>query len=286
MVNDIKKAEVLIESLGYIKRFHNKVVVIKYGGHAMISPELREQVISDIVWLKYVGMKPVIVHGGGPEINRLLAIKGIDTHFIDDLRVTTPEIMENIEMVLTGSVSPALATLFNANDVPTVSVSGKDNKIIEATIRSESLGLVGQVTQVNTAYLNHVIEGGFLPVISPIAYGPDGQSLTINSDEAACHIARALGAEKMILLTDVSGVYQDFLDPHTLISRLTPSSIKDAITAGFISGGMIPKLECCLSALEGGVEACHIINGTQKHSLILELFTKHGIGTMITEELQ
>lgn len=286
MVNDIKKAEVLIESLGYIKRFHNKVVVIKYGGHAMINPDLREQVISDIVWLKYVGMKPVIVHGGGPEINRLLEIKGINTHFIDGLRVTTPEIMENIEMVLTGSVSPALATLFNANDVPTVSVSGKDNKIIEATIRSESLGLVGQVTQVNTAYLKHVIEGGFLPVISPIAYGPDGQSLNINSDEAACHIARALGAEKMILLTDVAGVYQDFLDPHTLISRLTPSSIKDAITAGFISGGMIPKLECCLSALEGGVEACHIINGTQKHSLILELFTKHGIGTMITEELQ
>lgn len=286
MVNDIKKAEVLIESLGYIKRFHNKVVVIKYGGHAMINPELREQVISDIVWLKYVGMKPVVVHGGGPEINRLLEIKGINTHFIDGLRVTTPEIMENIEMVLTGSISPALATLFNTNDVPTVSVSGKDNKIMEATIRSESLGLVGQVTQVNTAYLKHVIEGGFLPVISPIAYGPDGQSLNINSDEAACQIARALGAEKMILLTDVAGVYQDFHDPHTLISRLTPSSIKDAITAGFISGGMIPKLECCLSALEGGVEACHIINGTQKHSLILELFTKHGIGTMITEELQ
>lgn len=282
MKNDNEKAEILIESLEYIKNFHNKVVVIKYGGHAMISPEIREQVISDIVWLKYVGMKPVIVHGGGPEINQLLKVKGIETRFIDGLRVTTPEIMQNIEMVLTGSVSPSLTTLFNANGIPTVSVSGKDNKILEAELKSDELGLVGEITKVNTSYLNHVIEGGFLPVISPIAYGPDGLSLNINSDEAASQIAKALEAEKLILLTDVAGVYRDFNDPSTLISRLDIQGVRSAIEEGIISGGMIPKLECCLAALEGGVQRCHIINGTIKHSLILELFTKQGIGTMIT----
>lgn len=282
MKNDNEKAEILIESLEYIKNFHNKVVVIKYGGHAMISPEIREQVISDIVWLKYVGMKPVIVHGGGPEINQLLKVKGIETRFIDGLRVTTPEIMQNIEMVLTGSVSPSLTTLFNANGIPTVSVSGKDNKILEAELKSDELGLVGEITKVNTSYLNHVIEGGFLPVISPIAYGPDGLSLNINSDEAASQIAKALEAEKLILLTDVAGVYRDFNDPSTLISRVDIQGMRSAIEVGIISGGMIPKLECCLAALEGGVQRCHIINGTIKHSLILELFTKQGIGTMIT----
>lgn len=282
MKNDNEKAEILIESLEYIKNFHNKVVVIKYGGHAMISPEIREQVISDIVWLKYVGMKPVIVHGGGPEINQLLKVKGIETRFIDGLRVTTPEIMQNIEMVLTGSVSPSLTTLFNANGIPTVSVSGKDNKILEAELKSDELGLVGEITKVNTSYLNHVIEGGFLPVISPIAYGPDGLSLNINSDEAASQIAKALEAEKLILLTDVAGVYREFNDPSTLISRLDIQGVRSAIEEGIISGGMIPKLECCLVALEGGVQRCHIINGTIKHSLILELFTKQGIGTMIT----
>lgn len=248
----------------------------------MISPEIREQVISDIVWLTYVGMKPVIVHGGGPEINQLLKVKGIETRFIDGLRVTTPEIMQNIEMVLTGSVSPSLTTLFNANGIPTVSVSGKDNKILEAKLRSDELGLVGEITTVNIAYLNHVIDGNFLPVISPIAYGPDGQSLNINSDEAASQIAKALEAEKLILLTDVAGVYRDFNDPSTLISRLDIQGVRSAIEEEIISGGMIPKLECCLAALEGGVQRCHIINGTIKHSMILELFTKQGIGTMIT----
>lgn len=282
MRNDNEKAEILIESLEYIKSFHNKVVVIKYGGHAMISPEIREQVISDIVWLTYVGMKPVIVHGGGPEINQLLKVKNIETRFIDGLRVTTPEIMQNIEMVLTGSVSPSLTTLFNANDIPAVSVNGKDNKTLEAKLRSDDLGLVGEITKVNTTYLNHVIDGGFLPVISPIAYGPSGQSLNINSDEAASQIAKALKAEKLILLTDVAGVYQDFNDPSSLISRLDIQGVRSAIAEGMISGGMIPKLECCLAALEGGVQRCHIINGTIKHSMILELFTKQGIGTMIT----
>ena len=282
MKNDNEKAEILIESLEYIKNFHNKVVVIKYGGHAMISPEIREQVISDIVWLKYVGMKPVIVHGGGPEINQLLKVKGIETRFIDGLRVTTPEIMQNIEMVLTGSVSPSLTTLFNANGIPTVSVSGKDNKILEAEFKSDELWLVGEITKFNTIYLNHVIDGGFLPVISPIAYGPDGLSLNINSDEAASQIAKALEAEKLILLTDVAGVYRDFNDPSTLISRLDIQGVRSAIEEEIITGGMIPKLECCLAALEGGVQRCHIINVTIKHSMILELFTKQGIGTMIT----
>lgn len=278
------KAQILIDSLGYIKKFHNKTVVIKYGGNAMLNDELKASVIEDIVLLKYIGMNPVIVHGGGPEISELMKAKGIQPEFVDGLRVTTPETMKIAEMVLTGSISPDLSSRFNANGVSSVSVSGKDNKTIEAKQKDVRLGLVGEVTQVNTAYLNQLIQGGYLPVVSPIAYGENGMSLNINSDEVAKHLATALGAEKLILMTDVDGVLEDKDEPFSLIPRMNVAGVQAAVEAGIISGGMIPKLDCCIGAVEKGVRRCHIINGTIPHSLIIELFTKTGIGTMITND--
>jgi acetylglutamate kinase len=278
----IEKAGILIDSLSYIKDFHQKIVVIKYGGHAMVSKEMRQKVISDIVWLKYVGMKPVIVHGGGPEINKMLAVQGIESEFHNGLRVTTGEMMQTVEMVLTGLVSPNITTLLNEQDIATVSLSGKDNKVIEAVQKDPSLGQVGQVTKINTGYLHQVLAADLVPVIAPIAYGPNGESLNLNSDEAAAYIAAALQAEKMIYLTDINGIYQDPKDASTLYSQMSKAEILQAIDDGIITGGMIPKVMNCIRAIEEGVKTCQIIDGTIDHALILELFTKDGIGTMIT----
>lgn len=279
---DIAKADILIDSMSYIKQFHQKIVVIKYGGHAMISEDKRKQVISDIAWLSYVGMKPIIVHGGGPEINRMLEMQGVEPHFINGLRVTSSDVMRTVEMVLTGLISPNLTTMLNEEGVASVSVSGKDNKIMKAMQKDESLGLVGQVTEVNTDYLHQMLDDNMLPVISPIAYGPKGESLNINSDEAAAAIASALKAEKMIYLTDVNGIYENPDDPSTLFSEISAAQIKTAIQNDIITGGMIPKVENCLGAIQSGVKSCQIIDGTIPHAIILELFTKNGIGTMIT----
>ena len=279
---DIEKANILIDSLAYIKDFHQKIVVIKYGGHAMISEQMRQRVISDIAWLSYVGMKPIIVHGGGPEINRMLELQRVEPQFINGLRVTSSDVMRTVEMVLTGSISPNLTTMLNEEGVSSVSVSGKDNKIMEAVKKDESLGLVGQVTNVNTGYLRQMLDDNLLPVISPIAYGPKGESLNINSDEAAAAIASALAAEKMIYLTDINGIYEDPADPTTLYSVMSADQIQAAIENEMITGGMIPKVENCLDAIQSGVRSCQIIDGTIPHAIILELFTKNGIGTMIT----
>lgn len=279
---DIEKANILIDSLAYIKDFHQKIVVIKYGGHAMISEQMRQRVISDIAWLSYVGMKPIIVHGGGPEINRMLELQGVEPQFINGLRVTSSDVMRTVEMVLTGLISPNLTTMLNEEGVSSVSVSGKDNKIMEAVKKDESLGLVGQVTNVNTDYLRQMLDDNLLPVISPIAHGPKGESLNINSDEAAAAIASALNAEKMIYLTDINGIYEDPADPTTLCSVMSADQIQKAIENEMITGGMIPKVENCLDAIQSGVRSCQIIDGTIPHAIILELFTKNGIGTMIT----
>ncbi|MGP6139700.1 MULTISPECIES: acetylglutamate kinase [unclassified Jeotgalibaca] len=279
-----ERAEILLDSLSYIKKFHNKIVVIKYGGNAMLNDELKASVIKDLVLLKYIGMNPVIVHGGGPEITHYMELKGIETTFIDGLRVTTPETMKIAEMVLTGSISPEITALFNQNGVPSISMSGKDGKSIIAEQRCPELGLVGKVTQVNTQYITNLINEGYVPVISPIAYGEDGSSLNVNSDEVAKHLATALAADKLILLTDVDGVLAEPGDSQSLMSRLTPKQIREGIDTRTITGGMIPKMECCLGAISGGVKRCHIINGTIPHAILLELFTKEGIGTMITNE--
>lgn len=279
---DIEKANILIDSLAYIKDFYQKIIVIKYCGHAMVSEEIRQRVISDIAWLSYVGMKPIIVHGGGPEINRMLELQAVEPQFMNGLRVTSHDVMRTVEMVLTGLISPNLTTMLNEEGIAAISISGKDNKVMEAVKKDEALGLVGEVTKVNTAYLHQMLADNILPVISPIAYGPQGESLNINSDEAAAAIASALKAEKMIYLTDINGIYEDPADPTSLYSEMSAKEIQIAIENEVITGGMIPKVKNCLSAIQSGVHSCQIIDGTIPHAIILELFTKNGLGTMIT----
>ncbi|PMC80491.1 acetylglutamate kinase [Aerococcus viridans] len=279
---DIEKANILIDSLAYIKDFYQKIIVIKYGGHAMVSEEIRQRVISDIAWLSYAGMKPIIVHGGGPEINRMLELQAVEPQFMNGLRVTSHDVMRTVEMVLTGLISPNLTTMLNEEGIAAISISGKDNKVMEAVKKDEALGLVGEVTKVNTAYLHQMLADNILPVISPIAYGPQGESLNINSDEAAAAIASALKAEKMIYLTDINGIYEDPADPTSLYSEMSAKEIQIAIENEVITGGMIPKVKNCLSAIQSGVHSCQIIDGTIPHAIILELFTKNGLGTMIT----
>lgn len=280
-----QKAEILIESLQYIKKFHRKIVVIKYGGHAMVDEEAKKTIIQDIALLKYVGMLPVIVHGGGPAINELLLLKGIQSEFYQGLRITDQASMEVVEMALTGQIAPQITADLNAFDVKAVSISGKDAQMMQADYLDEKLGLVGNITHIQPDYLLNLLADDYVPVVSPIAFGPNGQSLNINSDEAAWQIAKALNASKLILVTDVDGVMADPHEPSTLIPQVDVARIDELIEAGIIRGGMIPKLLACTQAVQGGVERCHIINGTIQHALIFELFTEQGIGTMVKQSL-
>jgi acetylglutamate kinase len=275
------KALVLLESLPYIKNFHNEIVVIKYGGHAMSSDRLKQSIIQDIVLLKYVGMNPIIVHGGGPEINQMLALYGKEPRFVDGLRVTDDLTMEVTEMVLTGKIAQSISALFNANDVPAVAMSGKDGKTILAKQRDPVLGRVGEIVRVDTNLIMTTIRNGYVPIISPIGIDEKGESYNINADEVAGRIAASLPAYKLISITDIDGLMRNPSDPTTLIHRLDRAMAKTYIEQGIISGGMIPKIACILDALDNGVHRCHIINGTVPHSILLELFTDRGVGTMI-----
>lgn len=276
------KAHVLLESLSYIKKFHNQTVVIKYGGNAMINEELKNCVIRDISLLKYVGLNPVIVHGGGPEITKMMNHFGKKAQFVNGLRVTDEETMKMTELVLLGSIAPQIVSLFNMNDVKALGLSGKDGKIIEASQRDKNLGFVGKIEKINTDLITSVIEKGYVPIISPIGIGKNGESYNINSDEVAGAIATSLKAKKLILITDVEGVMEDYKNPSTLISHIKKAEAQKYIQSGVITGGMIPKINCCTSAVAGGVERCHIIDGREYHSILLEIFTNDGIGTMIT----
>ncbi|MBP2027327.1 acetylglutamate kinase [Acetoanaerobium pronyense] len=276
------KAHVLLESLSYIKKFHNQTVVIKYGGNAMINEELKNCVIRDISLLKYVGLNPVTVHGGGPEITKMMNHFGKKAQFVNGLRVTDEETMKMTELVLLGSIAPQIVSLFNMNDVKALGLSGKDGKIIEASQRDKNLGFVGKIEKINTDLITSVIEKGYVPIISPIGIGKNGESYNINSDEVAGAIATSLKAKKLILITDVEGVMEDYKNPSTLISHINKAEAQKYIQNGVITGGMIPKINCCTSAVAGGVERCHIIDGREYHSILLEIFTNDGIGTMIT----
>lgn len=276
------KAHVLLESLSYIKKFHNQTVVIKYGGNAMINEELKNCVIRDISLLKYVGLNPVIVHGGGPEITKMMNHFGKKAQFVNGLRVTDEETMKMTELVLLGSIAPQIVSLFNMNDVKALGLSGKDGKIIEASQRDKNLGFVGKIEKINKDLITSVIEKGYVPIISPIGIGKNGESYNINSDEVAGAIATSLKAKKLILITDVEGVMEDYKNPSTLISHINKAEAQKYIQNGVITGGMIPKINCCTSAVAGGVERCHIIDGREYHSILLEIFTNDGIGTMIT----
>ena len=287
----MKDIDVLIEALPYIKKFHGKKILIKYGGHAMVDEEAKSSIARDIVLLKYVGMKPLIVHGGGPEISRSMDKLGKESKFIKGLRVTDEETMEIIEMVLVGKVSTDIVSELIRHDGQAISLSGKDSSLIFAhktdakKIDEElvDLGLVGEVDCVNTELLEMFLDNEYIPVISPVGIAKDGTSLNLNADTAAGEVASAIDSEKLIILTDVPGVLRDYSDPDSLIPKISISEVPGLIDEGIISGGMIPKIETCVKAIENGVESCHIIDGRKKHSLLLEVFTTEGIGTMITK---
>ena len=289
----MKDIDVLIEALPYIKKFHDKKILIKYGGHAMIDKDSMSSTARDTVLLKYVGMRPLIVHGGGPEISRSMDKLGKEPEFIQGLRVTDDETMEIIEMVLVGKISTEIVSQLFNHDGNAISVSGKDSSLIfahkkgarkiEGIEEEVDLGLVGEVDCVNTDLLDMFVENNYIPVISPIGIADDGTSLNLNADTVAGEISGAVDAEKLIILTDVPGVLRDPSDPDSLISKIKVSEVPGLIEEGIITGGMIPKIETCVKAIKEGVKSCHIIDGRKKHALLLEVFTTDGIGTMIVE---
>ncbi len=284
MQSCINKAKILMEALPYIKRFYNKTVVIKYGGSALINPKIKETIIQDIALMKLVGMHPVIVHGGGPDINGLLQTIGIETKFVDGLRVTDEKTMEVVEMVLAGKVNKGIVTDIETQGVKAVGISGKDGGVLKARKIDKNgvdYGCVGEVSSVDPQLIHSLISNEFIPVIAPIAKDDAGNTYNVNADYAAVAIAGALQAEKLVFLTDVEGVMRDVKDPDSIMSFIHSSKISSLIEDGTISGGMIPKVECCMAGINQGVNNVHILDGRVEHCLILEIFTPEGIGTMI-----
>ncbi|WP_310605266.1 acetylglutamate kinase [Anaerosporobacter sp.] len=279
------KAQTLIEALPYIQKFNNKKVVVKYGGSAMLDEDLQANVIKDVALLKLIGMKPIIVHGGGKEINRWLEKIGKEAKFIDGLRVTDEETMEVAEMVL-NKVNKNLVQMVEQIGVKAVGMCGKDGatmKVEKKMPNGNDIGFVGDIKQVNTGLIDTLIENDFIPVIAPIGIDDNFQTYNINADDAACAVAQAIGAEKLVFLTDIEGVYKDPADKDSLISVLTLDSADDLINDGFIGGGMLPKLKNCIEAVRNGVSRVHILDGRMEHCLLLEFFTNRGIGTAIID---
>ena len=282
----LKKAEVLIEALPYIQTFNRKIIVIKYGGSAMSNEELQKNVIEDVVLLKLVGFKPIIVHGGGKEISSWVKKVGKESQFINGLRVTDAETMEIAEMVL-NKVNKRLVNMVNELGVKAVGISGKDGALLNVDKKlsnGQDIGFVGDVKKVNPQILLDLLEKDFLPIVAPIGFGDDFESYNINADDAACAIAKAVGADKLVFLTDVEGLYRDFEDKSSFIQRITASGAEALLSEGIIGGGMLPKLNNCISAVQNGVNKVHILDGRIAHCLLLEIFTKEGIGTMILKD--
>ncbi|NLP44067.1 MAG: acetylglutamate kinase [Peptococcaceae bacterium] len=292
-ISDLERANILIEALPYIQKFAGSIVVIKYGGHAMIDKELKEKVMLDILLLHTVGIRPVIVHGGGPEINSMLKRVGKESTFVQGLRVTDQETMEIAAMVLVGKLNTEIVSLLNSFGGKAVGLSGQDGHLLladkkslklkngDGSLEEIDLGYVGQVKEVCPGILTTLLDQGYIPVISPIAGGENGESYNVNADTAAGIIAGALKANKLLLLTDVKGVLKDMDDPDSLLSVIAKAEVPTLLQQGVLQGGMIPKVECAVNALERGVDSVHIIDGRQPHAILLELFTDGGIGTMI-----
>jgi acetylglutamate kinase len=281
MKDRIEKAEVLLEALPYLRRFFGKTIVIKYGGHAMANDELKESFAQDVVLLKYVGMNPVIVHGGGPQINSMLETMGVQSSFVRGMRVTDEQTMRVVEMVLVGSTNKEIVGLMNRHGGRAVGLSGKDGELIVAQkmlVDGQDIGLVGEVVGVNAKVIETLDGGDFIPVIAPVGVGLDGATYNINADLVAGKVAAALHAEKLILLTDVAGIKDK---DGNLISTMASEEATQLIGTGVISAGMIPKVECCIDALTGGVAKTHIIDGRVKHAVLLEIFTTEGVGTEV-----
>ena len=282
----LDKAEVLIEALPYIQRFNRKIIVVKYGGSAMVDEKLKARVIQDVTLLKLVGFKPIIVHGGGKEISRWVGKVGMKPEFKNGLRVTDEATMELAEMVL-GKVNKSLVQLVESLGVRAIGISGKDGRLLSVKKKyanGEDIGFVGDVTNVNADILYDLLEKDFLPIICPVGLDDDNNTYNINADDAACAIAKAMKAEKLAFLTDIEGVYKDPQDSSTLISELTVSEAHKLVGDGYIGGGMLPKINNCIEAIESGVSRVHILDGRIPHCLLLEIFTNRGIGTAILND--
>lgn len=289
----MERADILLEALPYIRRFYNKTIVVKYGGHAMVDDVLKDSFARDLVLMKYIGIHPVVVHGGGPQIGSFLKKVGKDSQFIQGMRVTDEETMSIVEMVLVGSVNKEIVGMMNRHGGKAVGLSGKDGNLIQAEkyyLNEEKakdtppeiidIGLVGKVTSINAELINSLVRDGFIPVIAPTGVGTGGETYNINADLVAGAVAAALKAEKLMLLTDVSGVWDE---KSELINTMNRDRVLQLIDDGVIKGGMFPKVKCCMKALRGGVSKAHIIDGRLKHAVLLEMFTDRGIGTEIVE---
>lgn len=284
----LDKAGVLIEALPYIQRFNRKIIVVKYGGSAMVDEELKKHVIQDVTLLKLVGFKPIIVHGGGKEISKWVEKTGMEPEFINGLRKTDEPTMEIAEMVL-NRVNKSLVQMVSELGVLAVGISGKDGGLLKCEKKlsnGQDIGFVGNVTEVNPKILYDLLEKDFLPIVAPIGYDDNFDTYNINADDAACAIAKAINAEKLAFLTDIEGVYRDFEDKSSLISELTVSEARDLIEQGIAGGGMIPKLNNCIDAIDNGVKRVHILDGRIAHCLLLEIFTNKGIGTAILDDAE
>lgn len=281
-----KKAEVLIEALPYIQKFNRKIIVVKYGGSAMSDEELQRHVIQDVTLLKLVGFKPIIVHGGGKAISSWVQKTGKEAQFINGLRVTDKETMEIAEMVL-GRVSKNLVTMVEELGVKAVGISGKDSAMLKVKKRlsgGQDIGYVGEITKVDPKILFDMMDNDYLPIVAPIGLDDQFETYNINADEAACAIAKAVGADKLVYLTDVEGLYRDFEDKSSFISRISVTEAEELIADGMIGGGMLPKLSNCTEAVRGGVKRVHILDGRVPHSILLEIFTNKGNGTMFYDD--
>ncbi|MGN1320595.1 MAG: acetylglutamate kinase [Acutalibacteraceae bacterium] len=283
--SNAERAEVLTQALPYIKKHTGKIVVIKYGGNAMINEQLKQQVMEDIVLLWLIGVKVVLVHGGGPEINDLMDKLGKKPQFVDGLRVTDKETVDIVQMVLAGKVNKTLVNLLEMKGGNAMGVSGMDGRLIEAEIKDERLGYVGKITNVHITPIVDLLEKGYIPVVSTIGCDRQGNSYNINGDTAAAFIAGALGAQRLIMMTDIDGILRDKDDSSTIIPRVTISEIEQLKSDGTISGGMIPKVDCCVEAIHKGVKNVVIMDGRVPHSILMELLTDEGAGTMVSDDV-
>ena len=283
-LTNAERAEVLTAALPYIRRYNGKIVVIKYGGNAMINETLKEQVMEDIVLLWLIGVKVVLVHGGGPEISETMVKLGKKAEFVNGLRVTDKETVDIVQMVLAGKVNKTLVNLLEMKGGKAMGISGMDDRLIEAKIRDEKLGYVGDITKINISPVIDLLEKGYIPVISTLGCDKDGNTYNINGDTAAAYIAGAMKAERLIMMTDIAGILRDKDDPKTLIPDITIDEAKALYEEGIISGGMIPKVDCCIEAIHEGVENVIIMDGRVPHSILMEILTDEGAGTMVMKE--
>lgn len=278
------KAAIFSEALPFIRRFRGTTVVVKYGGSAMVDDELRESFADDVAMLHYVGIKIVIVHGGGPQISKAMGQRGIEPQWVEGLRITDAETIRVVQSTLVGEINPDIVRLVNNHGAVATGVSGLDANLFLAEPLDERLGFVGKVTAVNPDLIFGLQERGYVPVVAPIARGQDGRTYNLNADTASAAIAVALGASKLVYLTDVEGLYRDLGDENSLVSAITTRNLQELLDSGSVSAGMLPKLRSCVEAVEAGVEQAHILDGRVQHAVLLEVFTKEGVGTMITAE--